>query len=282
MLATDRRHMVMRSLALVLGALLVSVATASAQFAMPAPVAAGEDFSVEVAVMLWRPTPELRVQAGPEAPDGDLTPDLAQVFGLERHRSTEFRLALKPAARHRFRFSYLPVHYEQAVVAEADVVIGDATFAAGAPAEVDMRWTQWRLGYQYDLASTPRALLGVILEVRRNRLESAITSAEAAHAMDEQVTVPSVGLITRGYLHQSVSLTAEFAGFAVPGRIGRWITDDDIDVTMRDLDLYVTGNLSRHLGLQGGYRRLRTEFLVEQHRGDLKTSGWHIGAAVRF
>lgn len=271
----------MRVLALLVSVLLGTAAGASAQFAVAAPLAPGEDFHVELGAMLWRPTSEIRLQTGAEALEGSAPADLTHVLGLERRRVTEYRLVLKPGRRHRFRFSYLPLHIEQESIVEESFVLGDASFAAGDPAMVDIRWDQWRFGYQYDLASTERALLGLVLEARRTRMAAEVVS-DQAQALEEQVTVPAVGFVARGYIHRSVSLTLEFAGFGVPGRIGRWLTDDDIDVTSRDLDLYVTGNLSRHLGLQGGYRRVRTEYVVDGRAGDLKSAGWYVGAVVRF
>jgi hypothetical protein len=270
----------MRILALTLGLTLSGAVAAQAQFAFPSRQASGEDFHVEVGAILWRPEPLLRWQTGgdPDVPPDDVVP----LLGLDERRLTEWRLTLKPGRRHRFRLSYLPAHYEQDAVASTPFVLGDASFAAGEPVSTDLRWNQWRVGYQYDLASTERAIVGTILEIRRHRVTADVASDTQTYAVDDQVTVPAVGLLLRGYVHRSVSISLEVGGFRVPGPIGRWITDGDLESTIRDVDLAVTGNISRHLGLQGGYRRVRAEWVHETHRADLKLDGWYAGASVRF
>ena len=49
-----------------------------------------------------------------------------------------------------------------------------------------------------------------------------------------------------------------------------------------DFDLYGTVNIGRHLGVQGGYRSIDAEYLVDQDVGQLNLKGPYLGGVVRF
>jgi len=51
---------------------------------------------------------------------------------------------------------------------------------------------------------------------------------------------------------------------------------------MKDLDIYVTGSITRYFGIQGGYRWLSADYEIDRDLGDLSMKGPYIGAMIRF
>ena len=45
--------------------------------------------------------------------------------------------------------------------------------------------------------------------------------------------------------------------------------EGDANATMRDLDIYVTGSITRFFGIQGGYRWLSADYEIDDDLGDL-------------
>ncbi len=264
-------------------AILWTGSYAEAQFRMPSAVMPGENFNVELALMFWQPAPDLRIQTGTLSEDGQNQVDFVQELGIEDRRFREFRAVLKAGQRHKLRLSYLPVAYHKDSTLTRTVLFGDHSFNGDLPTTAAVTWTQWRFGYQWDVASGDRAQLGVITELKRNKVSAELTAPDVGSELSElTVTVPTLGFMVRGYVHRSVAVTAELTGFRIPGLIGRLLTDEDLEVTLRDLDIYATASFSRHFGIQGGYRSQTVEYFVDEQRGDLKSKGLYFGALVRF
>ena len=84
--------------------------------------------------------------------------------------------------------------------------------------------------------------------------------------------MPTIGVIGRGYLSRSVSVTGEFSGL-------KW-SNDDFDVKFFDFDIYgMIGSPSG--GAQIGYRSVVADYLVDEDAGDLKMQGI-VGGYLRF
>ena len=49
-----------------------------------------------------------------------------------------------------------------------------------------------------------------------------------------------------------------------------------------DFDIYATLNFGKNVGVQGGYRSVVAEYLVDDDQGDLKLKGTYFGGVVRF
>ena len=45
---------------------------------------------------------------------------------------------------------------------------------------------------------------------------------------------------------------------------------------------YVTGSITRYFGVQGGYRALSADYLLDSDTGDLEMKGFYFGGVVRF
>jgi hypothetical protein len=264
--------------------LLFVAARAEAQFQVPS-AAPGEQFNVEVGLMFWLPTPELRAQTDGLAALGVPEVDFVQEFGLEREMFMEFRSVLKLGRKNKIRVSYLPIEYNAATTLQRDITFGGITYPISVPVDMNFKMDIWRFGYEFDFVAADRGLIGFITELKRSQLTAGINAPGFGRQVTD-VTAPimALGGIMRLYPHNSIAVTAEFTGFKVFGFV-KDITEaiaDDLDVEMYDFDLYGTFNFGRHVGAQVGYRRLSANYLVDEDVGDIKFSGFYFGGVARF
>jgi len=261
-------------------------ARAEAQFSVADP-ASGENFHVELGLMFWQPTPELLIQTGALAALGESEIDFVQEFAIENRRFREFRGVIKTGRKHKLRVSHALMEYNAAATLQRTITFGGSTFPVSVPATADLKWDVWRFGYEWDFVARDRGVAGFITELKYNRVSAALAATGFGSELTEVTApVPTIGAIARVYPHKSFSLTAEFTGFKMPGFIGSKISDslsgDDFDAKTYDLDLYGTLSFGRHVGVQGGYRSLTADYLVDLDAGDLKMKGLYFGGLVRF
>jgi len=257
-------------------ALLAAGAPVEAQFNVPVPPPPGEDYHLEVGVLLWQPTPELSLNTDDLGPIGNEV-DFVQEFGIEDKRFTEYRVTLKPGRKHKIRFQYVPIRYEQEATIQRQFVFAGRTYNVGIQAVADVEWKFWRFGYEWDFFSRSGGFLGLVTELKYNQVRAEIDSPLGIELAEAKAPVPALGLIGRGYVSKNFSVTGEFTGFKVPDAL-----TEEFDGTFWDWDLYATVNLGRNLGLEGGYRSLDVRYVVSEDFGTLKMKGLYFGAAVRF
>jgi hypothetical protein len=260
--------MIGRVLALVLLAAMVRVAPAAAQTDVPP----GEDFHVEFGVIWWWPSPELAVQTGQFAAAGIDQVDLASEFGIGSQRFSDFRVVLRPGRKHKFRVGYVPVRYEQSAQLQRRINFGGTVFSGTA--STDIRWDLWRFGYQWDMIARDRGSFGIIGEIKYNKVRASLRSSGRGEVADARAPIPTLGVAGRGYVHRNVSITGELTAFKFSG--------GDFDGTFFDVDVSATASLSRHFGVQGGYRAVTADYLVDDDTGDLKLRGIYFGLLSRF
>ena len=264
---------------------LLMAARAEAQFRVVEP-AAGEDFHVEAGLMFWTPTPTVQLQTGSLAALGQPSVDVVGEFGIQNTRFNEFRSVIKGGRKHKLRFSHITMQYNQAATLQRTITFGGSTFPVNVPATADLRWEFWRLGYEYDFIAAPRGVLGLITELKMNKVAATLAAnGYPSSVTDVSAPIPAIGFTARAYPHRLFSITTEFTGFKLPGFIGHKINDavqDDFDAKMYDFDLYGTVSFTRYLGAQIGYRRVTADYLIDPDAGDLKMSGMYFGGLFRF
>lgn len=244
---------------------------AQAQFAVGRSTV--ENYHVELGAAFWKPDPDLILRTGTSGTDVDFI----NVFGIEDERFTEFRAVLKPGRKHKIRFQYVPIKYDKDAVLNQTFTYGDRTYTVNVPASADIEWTLWRVGYEWDAVSMDRGFVGVIGELKYNRVKTELSAASigAFSATDTKAPIPALGGIARGYLAKSLSVTIELTGFKIPKR-------EDFEGKFLDFDLYGTLSLGRNVGVQAGYRSLDVRYLVDDDAGTLKMKGPYFGGLVRF
>ena len=254
---------------------LLALAFCSAATFLSTPAAAQNTNLGEVSLLFWTPDPDLVLQSGSlTAATGITEIDFVQEFGIERQTFPEIRLSV--GRTHKFRFGYVPVRYEADAIIQRTITFRGQTFNIGAPASTDIDWDIWRFGYEWDFVSMDRGFVGVLGELKYNRLNASIESPLLTQAAvtEQKAPVPTIGVVGRGYLHPMLSVGAEFAGLK--------IDTSDFEAKFLDFDINGAVTFGRHIGVQGGYRHVTVDYFIDDDVGDLKLKGVYIGAVARF
>jgi hypothetical protein len=259
---------------------------ADAQFRPEPAPAPGENFNVELAMMFWKPSPGIVIGSDSLSVVGSTGVDFVQEFNIQDKRFNDFRGVIR-AGKTKLRVSHVKLAYNEAAVLQRAINISGRTFNVAANATADLEWDLWTIGYERDFVKTGRGLLGFIAEVNFNHVVADLSATSqgftATSLTDEKVPFPALGLIGRVYPHKNVGITAEWTGFKMPGFIADKLTDtDNGDAHMKNFDIYVTGSITRFFGVQGGYRNLSADYLLDDDSGDLQMKGPYFGAMVRF
>ena len=261
--------------ALVVGLL---ASPASAQFgAVPASVPPpGETYHVELSGGLWNPTPAILVsseQLGIVGTQIDFVGDL----GMVKKRFVQFDVVLRAARKHKFRFGYTPLSWQGDTVLTRDLVFNAIRYRVSLPVQSELKWTQYRFGYEWDFVSNDRGFVGLLLEVKYTDLQAELSSqfvgTEFATA---KAPVPAIGGIGRVYATPNSSITFELSALKVP-RI-----DDKYEATWVDWNLYGTYDVTPNFGARVGYRVMNFNYLVELDTGDLDLKGLYFAGVLRF
>jgi hypothetical protein len=283
--AADRQPMHIRTAAVVCltGVLLASEANAQFRGETQTP---GENFHVELGLTFWQPTPGIVIGSDSLRNVNATGVDFVQEFNIENKRFKEFRAVLR-GGKTKLRISHVDMVYNESAVLQRAIVVGGRTFNVAANATADLQWDLWRIGYERDFVKSDRGLLGFIAEMNFSHVVADLSATSqgitATSLTDEKVPFPALGVIGRVYPHKNVGVTVEWTGFKMPGFIAKKLTDSDNgDAHLKSLDLYVTGSITRFFGIQGGYRALSADYLLDDDSGDLEMKGPYFGAMIRF
>lgn len=252
----------------VLVASLAAAQTAAAQ----SDVLPAEKFHVEFGTAWWQPTPHISIQTDTLASVGLVDFDFADQFGIESSWFSEFRAVLKPARNHKVRVSYVPVRYEQTSPLQTALSFNGTTFSGSATAS--LKWSLWRFGYEWDFMSRDRGFVGMLADIKYNKVSASVRGRGAAEATDAKAPIPGLGVIGRAYVHPRVSISGEFTGFKIVG--------GSVEGSFYDFDISATANVFKSLGVQGGYRAVKADYTIDEDFGDLTLRGPYVGIISRF
>jgi hypothetical protein len=233
----------------------------------------GERFHVELATMWWWSSPTFELQSGNLAELENTSVDFTTTFGLTSERFSDIRVVGQLARKHRVRFSYVPIRYEHAATLAVPITFDDRVFRG--PASASIRWDLWRFGYQWNFITRPRGFVGLVGELKYNDFDAAASAGVAGAAQDVKAPIPTVGVAARAYVLPSVAISGEFTGLKIPN-------NNSFGGSFYDLDVSATANFGRHFGVQGGYRAVSTDYLIDLDRGSLGVKGAYVGVVSRF
>ena len=271
--------------ALVLLGLLVSAAVpayAQTTVSVSSEPATGEKYHVEFGGFFWNPNPTIiiRSEALTEAHIGS-TINFVTELGLEQQRFGQIKAHLRPAKKHKLRFEYTPISYENpGVNLTRDVIFNGQLYRLTLPVATELRWDAYRFGYEYDIISRDRGFFGVLFDIKYTDVEA--TLRQGAIGLEEfaraRAPIPSIGAIGRVYVVPNISVTAEFSGFNLPDSI-----NENYKAHYFDFDLYGSINFTHNFGAQLGYRSFDVFYLIDdEDEGELKLKGFYLGGVVRF
>lgn len=240
--------------------------------------ATGENYHIEIGGYLWNPTPEIAI-ASESLPGivGDKIDFIADL-GLEKKRFNQLKVVLRPAKKHKFRFEYTPIKFEQPDgVLRRDVVFNGLLYSVALPVATTLEWKAYRFTYEYDLIYRDRGFFGILLEAKYTDVKAELKNFFNTEFVEARAPIPAIGAIGRVYVAPNISITGEISGFKLPESI-----DENYRAKYFDFDLYGTVNFTDHVGAQIGYRSFDVFYRVDEDEGELKLKGPYFGGIVRF
>ncbi len=265
-------------------AILVAAAPASAQY-KPRPLedpATGERYHIEAGAALWFPNADIIFAAeGLGIPGSEI--DFKNDLGLTDQRFPALQLQLRPARKHKFRFQYVPIKYQQSAIIRQDIIFLGQRYTLGLPVNSTLLWKAYRFGYEYDFLARNRWFVGFILEAKYTDVTATLTLP--IRSLNEHARaygpVPAVGGIARFYVVPNISITADIAGFSVPEGIANKFSEG-AKAHYVDVDIYGTVNVTNNIGAQLGYRSLDMGFTYEANAGAFNFNGMYFGVVARY
>jgi hypothetical protein len=164
------------------------------------------------------------------------------------------------------------VRYEQTSPLRTPISFDGTTFSGSATAS--LKWNLWRFGYEWDFMSRERGFLGLLADIKYNKVSATVRGNGAAEATEAKAPIPGLGVIGRTYVHPKISISGEFTGFKIVG--------GDVEGSFYDFDISATASIFKNLGVQGGYRAVKADYTVDEDFGDLTLRGPYVGIISRF
>jgi hypothetical protein len=264
--------------AFAMAAVFAGAVPAAAQFQPAADRPAGERYNIEAAASFWNATPTLIVSSeslGIPGDDVDLVADL----GIEKKRLNELRVVLRPGAKHKFRINYLPIKYEASSTVQREFTFNGLRYRVGIPVTTTADLTTFRFGYEYDFIYRDWGFVGVLFDVKYTDVEVTLDSPIGSEFTAQVAPIPTIGVVVRGYLVPSVSITGEVSFFKVPDSLSEQFNGGG---RYLDYDFYGTFNFNRYIGAQVGLRSVDVEYFKDLDSGNLNFKGMYFGGVIRY
>jgi hypothetical protein len=240
--------------------------------------ATGETWHVELSFGFSNPPPDIIVSSKALTIIGSEI-DAQTDLGMVKQWQWGFSAVLRPAKKHKFRFSYGPINYSAETILQRTIIFNGQAFKVGLPVKSEIRWAAYRFGYEYDFVYRDRWFVGLILDAKYSDVEVTLENPFTVEWVKVKAPIPTIGGIVRVYPVANISITGEFTGFKLPksegvlkGYDGKWY----------DIDIYGTVNFTDHVGVQGGYRSIQVSFRKDQDFGDLQLNGPYVRGVIRF
>jgi hypothetical protein len=256
---------------------------------VPSFVPVGETYRFEVSVDAWSTLPSTVRYSDTETvtPSGSTTGttvtgtdiDFRQQLGLPAQKWVPaFHVVIQPQPRHKIRFDFYPLYYKQSATLSSTINFNGQTYLAGQTVASSLYWNEWQLGYEYDVLTFDRGYVGGVAGANFYSVSGQLSNGSQEGTAGVHIPMPGLGAIGRYYATHRVSFTGAFTGYFLPGG------DTSTHGHVIDVDLYGTINVSKYIGIQGGYRLLNAShhFSSPVNTGDFTIGGGFIGGIVRY
>jgi hypothetical protein len=265
----------MKRLFVLLTLALVSTIHPTSASAQTANGGVGEKYWIEFSATWWQP-----------GADGSLASDRLGIIGsqidfakdlaLESARFTDFRLVLRPAKKHRFRFQYTPIEFTGSSVLSRDIKFAGKEYPISLPVSSTLGWHVWRFGYEWDFFYKPRGFIGVVVQTGITQFDASIDSIIGSGEVTGTAPLFELGLAGRFYPIRNLAVNLEGSGMKVD-------LETDRMLKTLALDFSATYNFTNYVGVSGGWRRTKTNLQIDSSdRGELNFSGLWLGGVVRY
>lgn len=245
--------------------------------------ATGENFHIEGAIGLWMPNTSMTISSealGIQGDDIDFKKDL----GLKDNTFPEFHIVLRPVRKHKLRFQFIPIKFEQESTLRRDVIFQGIRYRANLPVNSVLDWKAFRFAYEYDFIVRNRGFAGFILDAKYTNVKASLQSPIDFEEIHARAPIPTIGGIGRYYVAPNISITGELTGFKIPDSVSK-----QYKAHYADLDIYGTVNFTENIGVQGGFRTFNLGYNIKdddsattRDAGSFVLKGLYFGAVARF
>jgi len=260
---------------------LASATPAAAQDFQRKPLdtpATGERYWIEGSAAFWNPGAEMSISSESLGIPGDVI-DFKRDLGLADQRFRQLKLELR-AKRHKFRFQYIPIVYEQEGTIERTIVFNGQTFRAGLPVNTTLDWRAYRFGYEYDFIRRTKIWAGFILDLKETDVHASLDAPSVHESTHAAAPIPTIGGVVRGYVRPNISITGELTGLTLGWAPESLIRDNTGHYS--DLDIYGTINFTNYIGAQLGYRAFDVAYGLKHDSGSFVLKGMYFGIVARY
>lgn len=268
---------------LILASILVAAAPAQAQFqprSLDDP-ATGEQFHLEGAIGFWMPSTDMTISSEALGIAGSNI-DFKKDLGLTDQRFPEFKVVLRPFRKHKLRFQYIPIKFEQQSTLTRDVIFQGQRYRVGLPVNSVLDWKAYRFTYEYDFIVRNRGFVGFMLDAKYTDVFASLRSPVNYETIRARAPIPTIGGIGRFYVVPNISITGELSGFSIPDAVS-----EEYKAHYVDFDIYGTLNFTNNIGVQAGYRTFNLGYTIKDEAittdfGSFVLKGLYFGAVARF
>jgi len=269
-----------------------------AQPAQPAPtstvpvpsfVPIGETYRFELSVDGWSTLPSTMMYSDTETitPTGSTTSttvvgtkiDFRQQLGLATQAWVPaFHVVIRPQPKHKIRADYFPLHYKQSATLSSAINFNGQTYLAGQNVASTLDWNEWQFGYEYDVLTFDRGYIGGVAGMNIYSINGQLSNGTQAGGASVRIPMPGLGGIARYYATPRVSFIAAYTGYFLPGG------DTSTHGHVNDVELYGMINISKYIGIQGGYRFFQAAHRFDSpvNTGNFTIGGGFIGGTFRY
>ena len=269
----------------VLAAVMIAwAAPASGQF-KPRPMgepSVGGTYHIEAAASFWTPSADVLFASTELGIPGSQI-DFKRDLGLTDQRFPSFQLQLRPGRKHKFRFQYVPIKYEQSAVLRQDIIFNGQRYRLGLPVNSSLLWKAYRFGYEYDFIARDKVFAGFILEAKYTDVTAELTLPirQLNEYTRAYAPIPAIGGIVRVYATPNLSITADITGFSVPQSLADSLSPGS-SAHYVDVDIFGTWNFTNLIGAQVGFRSLDMGFAYDANEGAFTLKGMYFGVVARY
>ena len=209
-----------------------------------------------------------------------------RITRINRNTFKNLALVLRPARKHKLRYQYIPITFEQESVPTRDVIFQGIRYKVGIPVNTQLYWKAHRFTYEYDVVARDWGFAGLLIDAKFTDVLAALQSPIDYEFIHAKAPVPTIGGIGRYYVVPNISITGELSGFRltdikIPGK------PQKVSGHYGELDIYGTLNFTNNFGVQGGFRDLNLGYKLTKNEiptdtGSFILKGIYINAVARF
>jgi len=254
--------------------------------AVPSFVPIGETYRFEVAVDGWSTLPSTMMYSDTETVTSGGTStivpgtniDFKQQLGLHNQWFPAFHVVIRPQQKQKIRFDFFPLYYKESATLPVPVTFNGQSYLAGQTVASTLYWNEWQFGYEYDVLTFDRGYIGGVVGMNFYAVSGELANGSQSGAAGVHIPMPGLGAIGRYYLTPRFALTGAYTGYWLPGG------DTSTHGHVNDVELYGTINVSKYVGIQGGYRLFQAahHFSSPVNTGDFLINGGFIGGTFRY